>query len=173
MGPIPFSKAASESKQLNLSDSTLLLQLISKVALGYREGALVTSRYRGLMLALCSVGAGDHWGAAGLGPGFWCPQLTPAVALTCNLVLFILLRAWGLLSSWLDPTVAFTEPWAPLNRYHIVHLAPDQEVQAVGSPHHHHHPAADPWQGCWLSILHSEGAKRGSGMNTASFLWPP
>lgn len=109
--------------------------------------------------------AGDHWSVTGLGPGFGCPQLTPAVAVTRSPVLFLLVGAWGLLSSWPYLTLALTGLWAPLNHCHIVHLAPDQEVQAVGSPYPH------PFRSMVgpLALKPAfQGAKRSSGVNTAS-----
>ena len=72
------------------------------------------------MLVLCSVGAGDHWDSACLGLASsvhsWpcsCSDLQPS---------FVLVRAWGLCSSWHVLTVACSDPWAPLNHYHIVNL---------------------------------------------------
>lgn len=60
MWAVSLSQAASEAEGLRLSGATLLLQLIPKVAFGYREEADVTSRYYGLKLAVRYVQAGDH-----------------------------------------------------------------------------------------------------------------
>ena len=156
MWPIPLSQAASGAKWLNPSPTHL--SSLSLGEFGFREGAPCNLKillpHAGPWVCVTS----DHWTVTGLGPGCWCPQLT----------LRLLSPIVQSCFSWLEPEgcspAGPTSPWLSLT-YGLHWITTTLSVWPLTRRSrqwgHLTLIPLDPWQGRWLSSLHSWGLEEG------------